>query len=551
MTAAISDSLIGTIIADRYEVIRKIAKGGMGTIYEVRNTRLGRTFALKTITAEAAQDPEVLQRFRREADVVANLSHPHIVEVVDWDQLDDGAPFLVMEYLRGETLAARIAGVGALPWGQIAQVADQVLSALGVAHRAGVVHRDLKPDNIFLAVDDAGEERVKLLDFGISKIRDSQTFQTTDAKVLGTPAYMAPEQAEGQHDKIGAATDVWAMGAIIYEMITGAVAFSAPSTPAILYRVCHGRPTPANELRPDVPKELVELLDWALDLQLRLDNVEELREELKKILSKMEGVTWAPLMRSRVIDSVRKSTPIGVRMSTPLPIARPSGRISKAVYADGTPPPQDIETARSMVQPAPATASSSATHATSVDVADTSRDLNTVPGVAITAIPPPQKSRVPLMIGGAAAFVISAVVVFAVTRNGSEPDTQTEPLAPQAQLVAPTQPPPPPPAAPVLVDIKIDSVPAGADVFRMPSELKVGVTPWGDQVEQSDGIAVFVVKSAGFLNARVELDLRAGGAQTVTLKRRAAATVRRVPVRPPTPTRRKGEPVNPFEKKPK
>jgi eukaryotic-like serine/threonine-protein kinase len=321
MTAAISDPLIGSIIGGRYEVVRKLARGGMGTIYEVRNTKLGRTFALKTITAEAAQDPEVLARFRREADVVANLSHPHIVEVVDWDQLDDGAPYLVMEYLRGDTLAKRLADEGGLPWASIARIADQVLSALGVAHRAGVVHRDLKPDNIFLAVDDAGEERVKLLDFGISKIRDSTTFQTTDAKVLGTPAYMAPEQAEGQHDKIGPATDVWAMGAIIYEMVTGSVAFAAPSTPAILYRVCHGRPTAAHELRPDMPKALGELLDWALDIQLRLDDVEELREELRRILSPLAGVTWAAPMRSRMMDSVRKATPLGVRLSTPMPVA--------------------------------------------------------------------------------------------------------------------------------------------------------------------------------------------------------------------------------------
>src|SRR5262249_30866983 len=159
-------------------------------------------------------------------------------------------------YLRGEPLAMRLRAEKALPWEQIGEVGDQVLAALSVAHRAGVVHRDLKPENIFLALDDAGREHVKLLDFGISKLRDSKTFATTDARVLGTPAYMAPEQAEGRHDLIGPGTDVWAMGAILYEMVTGTVAFAAPSTPAILYRVCHGEPDPLRERRPDAPPAL-------------------------------------------------------------------------------------------------------------------------------------------------------------------------------------------------------------------------------------------------------------------------------------------------------
>jgi serine/threonine-protein kinase len=525
MSAAISDPLIGSIIGGRYEVIRKIARGGMGTIYEVRNTKLGRTFALKTITAEAAQDPEVLSRFRREADVVANLSHPHIVEVVDWDQLPDGAPYLVMEYLRGETLAKRVADEGGLPWASIARIADQVLSALGVAHRAGVVHRDLKPDNIFLATDDAGEEHVKLLDFGISKIRDSTTFQTTDAKVLGTPAYMAPEQAEGQHDKIGPQTDVWAMGAIVYEMITGKVAFDAPSAPAILYRVCHGRPTPANELRPDMPKELVELLDWALDLQLRLDDVEELREELRRVLGPLSGVTFAAPMRSRMMDAVLEKR-LNARLSTPLPVpTRPTPpRL-------GTPMPL-------------------ATGGSRPDVAVPAETINE--GRAPSIVPAPKsRSKLPLLVGGAVLFALSAVTVFLIARRGDD--------TPDPPATAPAiEPPKPIPAPPVhaTVDVKIESQPAGADVYRLPSELKVGVTPWADKLDRGDGVAVFLVKAPGYQDAKLEIDLREGGSQMVALKKIAVAppVVRRPPAGTPPPpvkkppVRRKGEPVNPFDK---
>jgi serine/threonine protein kinase len=295
---ALADPMIGSVIGERYEVVRRIAKGGMGTIYEVRNTRLGRSFALKMLTAEAAEDPEMLLRFRREADVVAQLRHPNIVEVVDWDSLDDGLPYLVMEYLRGEPLAMRLRAQKALGWESIGEIGDQVLAALSVAHRAGVVHRDLKPENIFLALDDAGREHVKLLDFGISKLRDSKTFATTDARVLGTPAYMAPEQAEGRHDLIGPGTDVWAMGAILYEMVTGAVAFEAPSTPAILYRVCHGEPDPLRGRRPDAPPALIALIARTLtrDIAERPSSVDALRGELAAAL---EPGAEAPAVAAR------------------------------------------------------------------------------------------------------------------------------------------------------------------------------------------------------------------------------------------------------------
>jgi len=531
VTVAYSDPLIGAVIADRYEVIRRIAKGGMGMIYEVTNIRLGRTFALKTITAEAAQDPEVLQRFRREAEIVANLRHPHIVEVVDWDQLDDGAPFLVMEYLQGETLATRIAAVGPLPWPQIARICDQVLSAITVAHRAGVVHRDLKPDNIFLASDDAGDERVKLLDFGISKIRDSTTFQTTDAKVLGTPAYMAPEQAEGQHDKIGPATDVWALGAIIYEMVTGEVAFAAPSTPAILYRVCHGRPTPANQLRPDAPTELVELLDWALDLQLRQDNVAEFRDEIRRVLGKLEGVTWAAPMRSRTMDAVSRHTPVPFpRAATPvglLGMAEP-GAVSMAAPRALTPRPGTAPVVDPTPVPAP---------------------------IQVSAPLAPPRKRPWLLVAGAAGFIAAAVAAFLVIRSspasspGPTPDAQViETVAPVIVPDAREAPIPPEPPIQETVAVEIDSTPRGADVFRLPSELKIGVTPWKGTLDRGDGTAVFIVKATGRHDAKVEIDLRTGGSAIARL--RPAAPSRKVPVvKKQGVGRRKGEPVNPFDKK--
>ncbi|HEX5061411.1 MAG TPA: serine/threonine-protein kinase, partial [Kofleriaceae bacterium] len=285
--------LIGTVVGGRYEIVRLIGKGGMGAIYEVRNTRLGRQFALKTLTGDAAANPEVLLRFRREADVIAKIKHPNIVEVIDWESLADGSPAMVMEYLHGEDLGERIKE-GPLRWPQIARIADQVLAALSVAHANGIVHRDLKPQNIFLAQDDSGDERVKLLDFGVSKVRDSKSLVTTDARLLGTPAYMSPEQSEGRAEDVGTHSDVWAMGAILYEMATGEVPFDADNLPAILYKICHSKAAPITKKRADAPEPFIELVDETLerDISKRISDATVLRVRLREALRNLAGVQF-------------------------------------------------------------------------------------------------------------------------------------------------------------------------------------------------------------------------------------------------------------------
>jgi len=280
-----ADPFIGRTVAGRYEVLSLIGKGGMGAIYEVRHLKLGRTFALKRLSDAYATDPTMLARFRREADIVARLRHPNVVEIVDWDTLDDGSPCLVMERLHGQDLAARLATEGPLPWPTIARIADAVLAALEVAHQAGIVHRDLKPKNIFLARDDAGGEHVKLLDFGLSKVRDQHSVGN-EANLIGTPLYMAPEQANGKPAEIGPAVDVWAVGAILHELATGHPAFDAPTAPVILYRICYGQPEPLLQHRPDAPPAVVEVIEAALsrDPSKRIVDAAELRRRLRAAL---------------------------------------------------------------------------------------------------------------------------------------------------------------------------------------------------------------------------------------------------------------------------
>jgi len=313
------DPLIGKMIGGRYEVMRLIGKGGMGAIYEVRNIRLGRPFALKTLVGDGAADPEVLARFRREADVIARIKHPNIVEVIDWEVLDDGSPAMVLEYLHGENLAQRIE-VGPLPWPQLARIADQILAALSIAHSNGIVHRDLKPQNIYLAQDDSGDESVKLLDFGVSKVRDSKSLVTTDSRLLGTPAYMSPEQAEGRSEDIGTHTDVWAVGAILQEMATGKLAFDAPSLPSILYKVCHGQAGPIEAVRPDTPPEFIELIAecFTREPDKRIADAAVLRVRLREALRNIGGVQFMDTLpgvraSSRAMRASREITTGGRR----------------------------------------------------------------------------------------------------------------------------------------------------------------------------------------------------------------------------------------------
>jgi serine/threonine-protein kinase len=220
----------------------------MGAIYEVKHAKLGRSFALKTLTGDAAQDPDLIGRFRREADVIARLRHPNIVEIVDWDALDDGTPCLIMEYLRGEDLARLLKREGALRWSTIARYGDQVLAALAVAHKAGIVHRDLKPHNIFLTDDGTW----KVLDFGVALLGDS-TGTLTQGGVIGTPTYMAPEQARGE--PVDHRADLYALGAIIYRCLTGRVPFVAKDTPALLYAVVHTMPVRPSAIAAVTPHE--------------------------------------------------------------------------------------------------------------------------------------------------------------------------------------------------------------------------------------------------------------------------------------------------------
>ncbi|MFE8605695.1 serine/threonine protein kinase [Archangium violaceum] len=259
---------IGTILRETYELISELGKGGMGAVFLAQHLRLpGKQVAVKVLHIAEGMRPELYARFQREAEVTSRLGHPNIVEVFDYHNMEDGTPYLVMEYLRGVSLSRRIRR-GPLPLQEALFIARQIGSALHMAHQAGVVHRDLKPGNVFLVPTESGGvvgEQVKLLDFGISKLVTAQTLQVEQDVLIGTPQYMAPEQAMGRNSEVDARSDQFALGCIVYEMLAGRPPFSSDSVAELIFRIVREPAEPLGSLRPDLPAPVVAAVERALE----------------------------------------------------------------------------------------------------------------------------------------------------------------------------------------------------------------------------------------------------------------------------------------------
>jgi len=229
----------GQILDGTYHLQRLVGEGGMGTVYEATHARLAGRYAIKVLLRELSDSADARARFDREARVTSLLQHPNVVQVIDHNSTSDGTSYLVMEFLCGESLSARLASVGRLGAAAVVDVIDQVAAGLAAAHAHGIVHRDLKPDNIFLVpVEGRATELVKILDFGISKVNWSRDL--ADGEICGTPQYMAPEQAQGRVTEVDATTDQFALAVIGYELLTGTNPFAGDTVGETLARVCSG-----------------------------------------------------------------------------------------------------------------------------------------------------------------------------------------------------------------------------------------------------------------------------------------------------------------------
>ncbi|QJR37511.1 serine/threonine-protein kinase [Gemmatimonas groenlandica] len=262
-----ASTLVGRTITP-YRIVSHLGHGGMGVVYEAFDARLQRPVALKFLSPHLTNDRHAQRRFETEARAAAALDHPNICTVSEIGTTDGGERFLVMPLYIGETLHERIArGPLAIP--DAVEIAVQIARGLAKAHDAGIVHRDIKPSNLFITQDGV----VKILDFGIAKLLD-QAIVLSGGGLLGTPAYMSPEQVRGE--RIDAGTDVWAVGVVLYEMLTGARPFHARGA-ALLARITHAEPTPLPNFRTDLPDALVTLIQRALSKK-RADRPSSMRE---------------------------------------------------------------------------------------------------------------------------------------------------------------------------------------------------------------------------------------------------------------------------------
>jgi eukaryotic-like serine/threonine-protein kinase len=264
MSEAQGQGLVGSILGGSYRITRLIGQGGMGAVYEGVQLRLERRVAVKLMARELSANPEAIARFRREAEVTSQIGHPHIVQVFDFGAAPTGEPYLVMEYLEGEDLEKRIQRVGRLPLAAAAHIIKQVSSALSATHAKGIIHRDLKPANIFLLSVEGETDFVKVVDFGISKVRSATTKLTAALAVMGTPNYMAPEQAAGRINDIDPRTDQWALACIGYELLAGRPPFIGENVASLLYQVIHEAPSPLAEMNPGLPATVEPVLRRAL-----------------------------------------------------------------------------------------------------------------------------------------------------------------------------------------------------------------------------------------------------------------------------------------------
>ncbi len=308
MGESATDPRLGTMIAGKYRVDALIGRGGMGAIYRATHVMLGKPVAVKVISPDIEVTADIVTRFQREARAASQLDHPNIATVHDLGQLEDGTLYIAMELIPGEMLKAVIARDGPITPERIVRLLEQIASALAAAHRAGIVHRDLKPQNIMVVAGADGAEVAKLIDFGIAKtVGQSETQLTSTGLSLGTPHYMAPEQASGS--SIDARTDIYSLGVILYEMLVGTVPFDDASTPAVLVKHLSEPPMRPSERRPDLALspalEAVALRCLEKDPDARFQTADEVMAELEAAA----GPAPAPGRRRRSLPGAMDAGP--------------------------------------------------------------------------------------------------------------------------------------------------------------------------------------------------------------------------------------------------
>jgi serine/threonine-protein kinase len=345
-----NDSWVGQVVDGRYRVLARVGQGGMGAVYRVEHLRMGKIAAMKVLLQELTSDRELVKRFRREAEAVSRLTHPNSVQTFDFGQVGD-ALYLVMEYLRGENLAVILKRDGPLEFQRVAPIVIQVCNALAEAHELGIVHRDLKPENIMVSRTKDGADYVKVLDFGLAKMRESEALNdiTQRGCLIGTPYYMSPEQVRSEDPD--PRSDVYSLGAVMYRMLAGVEPFSGASPMAVLTKHLTDEPLPPRQRRPDLDidpgAEAIVLRAMAKRREDRYQSIDAMREDLERRRLELAGIPASaaaslsgPLALTPIPSADRQrrqsdGRPLLVTPAPP-PVAPPDGSLDKTL-PDATP----------------------------------------------------------------------------------------------------------------------------------------------------------------------------------------------------------------------
>ncbi len=384
---------VGRTAAGKYKLVRLLGEGGMGAVYEAQHSVVGRRFAIKFLHPELAGNTEIVARFQREAQAAGSLENENIAAVVDAGTADDGAPYLVMEYLEGEDLAHLLVRTGPLPAPRAAYIMIQACRGLAAAHERDIIHRDLKPENLFVCKRNDGSDLVKVLDFGIAKLHvgGSGTGLTHTGATMGTPFYMSLEQARGAKE-VDHRSDIYSLGVILYEILSGAKPHPGESYNEILYHVISNEPTPLDSVRVGLPAGLATVAHKAM--------AREAGDRYASVVDFMEALIP---FAGRAVTPLRTS----VGATAPSPVSIPK-LVARTVALPSTPEPPEAKPA------------------------------DTVLG---------GRSRLVLLAGVAAILVLLAGVL-AWVAFGGRPEPKVAPPAPVVvpAPVAPVVAPPPSPA---------------------------------------------------------------------------------------------------------
>jgi tRNA A-37 threonylcarbamoyl transferase component Bud32 len=503
-------------VVGSYRIIGKIGEGGMGAVYVAEHTLIGRQAAIKVLQREMSHRQDLVTRFFNEARAATAVKHPGIVEIYDFGYHTDGSAYIVMEYLEGETLAARLRRARTLPAARAAALGRQVAGALGAAHARGIIHRDLKPDNIFIVRDPdvADGERTKILDFGIAKLAAGDhagMSKTRTGEVMGTPAYMSPEQSKGAGN-VDVRTDLYALGCILFEMVCGRPPFVAEGGGEVMAQHIYA-PVPAPSSIAPVAPQLEQFLLRALakDPAQRFQSAEEMSAALQMAVP---PGSFPHVRAPSQVPARGAFVPVPAQQTT-LSVASSAARMASASGRRG------------WIAPVVAVA---------------------VIAVGVTAIAITQRSGevTGSMKGAEAASPVREAHVLAPRPSESPTPAQQPPVLPSnPTLPAPAATPPTPapvplapaaiPAAkaPAQVTIKLASEPRGADVYRMPQGVRIGTTPLKYSMDAIGGEIVLIVKRRGYVEQQLAVPADRDTDQTVTLAR--VPTVKPREPEPPGP----------------